>query len=251
MKKIKISAVSYLNTYPFLYGINSNKNLLDKVDLSTDYPSICAEKLLTDKVDIGLVPIAIIPEINNNEIITDFCISSESYVKSVLLLSDKPLNEIKNIFLDYQSKTSITLIKILAKFYWNINPNWIVASEGYENKIFDETAGVVIGDRALNLFEKYKFIYDLSYEWNNFTNLPFVFAAWVSNKKISVDFISEFNFALQYGVNNIDDVISFFVDKIKNINFDAKKYLTVNINYLLDIDKKKAIKLFLNYKNKL
>jgi len=251
MNKIKISAVSYLNTYPFLYGIYSNKNLLDVIELTTDYPSICANKLLNNEVDIGLVPVAIIPQISNSKIITNFCISSNTFVKSVLLLSEKPLTEIKNIYLDYQSKTSITLIKILAKFFWNISPNWIEAKEGFENNISGENAAVVIGDRALNLLDKYKFVYDLSYEWYKNTNLPFVFAVWLSNKNISDIFTTNLNYALQHGVNNINNVISFFSDKIKNINFDAKKYLTENINFYLDDKKKDAINLFLDFKNKL
>ena len=71
MKKIKISAVSYLNTKPFVYGL-VNSALIDQIDLSLDMPSLCASKLKDDSVDIGLVPVAVIPEINGANIITDY-----------------------------------------------------------------------------------------------------------------------------------------------------------------------------------
>jgi len=112
--KLKISAVSYLNTLPFLYGIK-NSGLAEKTVFEQDIPSICASKLLNNEVDIALVPIAVIPLMKESYIISDYCIGASGKVKTVLLLSDVPLNEIKSIYLDYQSKTSVNLIRILAK----------------------------------------------------------------------------------------------------------------------------------------
>lgn len=240
-KKIKVSAVSYLNTLPFLYGIN-NSDIIDEIDLSLDIPSACANKLLKGEIDLGLVPVAILPELKEYHIISDYCIGAEGKVESVALFSDVALNEIENIYLDYQSKTSVTLVKILAKKLWKITPNWINATEGYENKIQGNTAGVIIGDRTFNLPQIFKFKYDLAEEWYNFTGLPFAFACWVSNRELPVSFIQNFNEALKKGVNNIDKVI---INEESISKETLHKYLTQNISYSLDDKKRKAIDEFL------
>ena len=247
MIKYKISAVSYLNTLPFLYGIENSSDFKKNIDISLDYPSICADKLINNEVDIGLIPVAVIPKIQNANIISDYCIGANGKVKSVLLLTDKPISEIKNIYLDYQSRTSVELLKILAKKYWKISPNWISAEKEYEKKISGNTAGLVIGDRALEIEKKYKYSYDLAYEWKKYTNLPFVFATWTANKDISQTFINDLNEILKIGIENIDDVINYYKNYINTINngLDIKEYLTKNISYNFDEQKKIALNKFL------
>ncbi len=242
-EKLKISAVSYLNTLPFLYGIK-NSGLTEKTSFEQDIPSVCASKLLNNEVDIALVPIAVIPLLKEHYIISDYCIGASGKVKTVLLLSDVPLNEIKSIFLDYQSRTSVNLIKILAKKHWKINPEWKNTTKGYENEIKGKNAGLIIGDRTFHLKKNYKYVYDLAEEWEKFTGLPFVFAAWVSNKPIDKKFSTEFNKALQYGLKNIDKVVSEFYSAFPDCKINMHKYFTQYISYELDIDKKQAMKLF-------
>src|ERR1017187_346942 len=136
MKKteLKISAVSYINSKPYIYGIQ-HAGFLKEYSLSLDIPSVCAEKLRTNQVDIGLAPVAIIPELKNYFIIPDFCIGANGPVKTVMLFSEVPLKEIKNVLLDYQSRTSVMLVRILAKYFWKISPKWTPAKKGYEEKI--------------------------------------------------------------------------------------------------------------------
>jgi len=123
MTKIKISAVSYTNTLPFIYGIENSK-IINHIELSKDIPSVCAQKLLENKVDLGLIPVVILPKLNHYEIISDYCIGASGPVKSVILASFKPLNEIKTIFLDYHSRSSVMLTRILANKFWKINVKW-------------------------------------------------------------------------------------------------------------------------------
>lgn len=240
----KISAVSYANTYPFLYALK-NSDLIHSISLSLDYPALCAEKLLTNQVDIGLVPVAILPKLKEYYIISDYCIGAVGKVKSVLLLSDVPLNKIKTIWLDYQSRTSINLAKVLAANYWKITPEWKSAATGFENKIIGTTAGIVIGDRTFNLEKDYAYIYDLSEEWQKFTGLPFVFACWVANKKIDASFINQFNNALSDKMFNTDEVLNYFnIDEEKKIFL--RTYIEKDISYHLDGAKKNAIEKFLS-----
>lgn len=242
--KIKVSAVSYLNTFPFIYGLE-NSDIINQLDLQLDMPADCAQKLLANKVDIGLVPVAIIPELKEHYIISDYCIGAEGKVNTVLLLSDVPLNEIEEIQLDYQSRTSVNLVQVLAKEFWGISPKWVNASAGFENKIEGTTAGVIIGDRTFNLSKPYKYQYDLAEEWKKMTGLPFVFACWVANKQLPDAFIKSFNAALALGVNQIDEVVN---DSSYSISKDQfLSYLKDDISFVLDDGKYQAIDKFLSY----
>src|ERR1043165_5988838 len=109
---IRVSAVNYLNSKPFIFGLQ-NSDIINEIDLQLDIPSVCADKLEENKVDIGLVPVAILPELEEHHIISDYCIGADGEVSSVLLLSDVPLDEIKSIHLDYQSRTSVMLAQVL------------------------------------------------------------------------------------------------------------------------------------------
>jgi chorismate dehydratase len=241
MNKIKISVVSYTNSLSFIYGLE-NSEIINRIDLQKDIPSDCAKKLSANEVDIGLIPVAALPKINNYEIISDFCIAAKNKVDSVFLFSDVELNKIETILLDYQSNTSNNLTKILAKNFWDISPEWRNGNSEYMSEIKNYTAGVVIGDRAFELKNKYKFVYDLSEEWYKFTKLPFVFALWVSNKSLSKEFINNFNSALNFGLSNID--------KLSNISpslsdKEFKNYIAKSIKYKLDDKKREAIDLYL------
>ncbi len=249
MKKIKISAVNYLNSKPFIYGLE-NSSIKNEIDLQLDIPSVCADKLEENKVDIGLVPVAVLPELEEYHIISDYCIGADGEVTSVLLLSDVPLEEIKSIQLDYQSRTSVLLVQVLAEKFWKIKPRWMDAEENYETQIRGTVAGVVIGDRTFSLKNKFKYAYDLSAEWKKFTQLPFVFACWVSNKKLSDDFISQLNEALSFGLSRKEKVIEQYKNELR-VTFDVKDYLENKISYSFDDQKKTALSLFLDYVNEL
>ncbi len=246
-KKIKISSVAYLNSIPFIYGIKNSQIFNNEVELELDIPSTCAKKLLSDKVDIGLVPVAVFPKLSYYQIISDYCIGAEGKVETVLLVSDVPLCKIDNILLDYQSKTSVNLTKLLARTYWKINPGWINATEGYEERIKRNNAGVIIGDRTFNLRKKYNFQYDLAEEWMKFTGKPFVFATWTANKPLPADFVSNFNKAIKFGVEHIDEAIERYRKKHPFTTINIEQYLHEKISYNLDQKKREAMRLFLSY----
>jgi chorismate dehydratase len=210
-------------------------------------PADCARKLLKGEVDLGLVPVAIIPELKEAHIVSDYCIGADGPVESVCLFSDVPLEEIDTILLDYQSRTSVQLVQYLAVNKWNIQPKWESADADFINRIGEKTAGVVIGDRAFPLLEKYAHVYDLSAEWKKHTGLPFVFACWVSNKKLSDDFISEFEKAIELGLSQRDIA----VEQMAHSNHgNLARYVQNVISYSLDEKKREAMKLFLNWMSK-
>ncbi|MCW3083685.1 MAG: Chorismate dehydratase [Bacteroidetes bacterium] len=246
---IKISVVSYLNSKPFIDGLERS-DLLKEIDLQLDIPSVCAQKLIDGKVDIGLIPVAVIPQLPEYHIISDYCIGAEGKVASVCLYSDVPLNEITTVLLDYQSRTSVTLVKVLAENFWKIHPQWIKAEANYESNVSGTTAAVIIGDRTFGLENKYKYTYDLAGEWQKFTGLPFVFACWVANKKLPDSFIASFNNVLKSGLDNRPALIA-RLKAANSYNTDIDTYLNKSISYDLTTAKKQALELFLNYLKKL
>ena len=241
--KIKVSVVSYLNSKPFVHGLQQSTELPD-IELALDTPAICAQKLITGHADIGLVPVASIPKISDAEIVTEYCISSNGEVASVLLLSEVPLKNIESVLLDYQSMTSVTLVKVLSKELWNISPQWHPSTPGFEQTIAGTQAAVVIGDRALEIKSKFRYVYDLSLEWKKLTGLPFVFACWIANKKLPEAFIQRFSSALKSGVATIENLAVELQDKYP-ASFHVKEYLTKSIEYNFTEDKRKALHLFL------
>ncbi len=242
LNKIRIGAVSYLNTKPLLYGIKRS-DIIDDIDLIEDYPSKIAQMLLDDAIDIGLVPVAVLNSLNNYYLISDYCIGAVNNVASVSLFSHSPIDKIETVLLDYQSRTSVALTKVLLKHYWKKEVKFLEASENYINEINGTTAGVIIGDRALEHRNDFEYNYDLATNWRNFTGLPFVFATWVANKQIDEEFIRKFNAANKLGLDNIDEVVM----EVESPFYDIKKYYTENISYNFDDEKKKALQLFLKY----
>jgi chorismate dehydratase len=240
-KKIRVAAVSYLNTKPLIYGFEQGM-MKDEVELLTDFPANIAAMLVNDEVDIALLPVAAIPSLKEHHIITDYCIGTLGEVASVCLFSDVPLEEIETILLDYQSKTSVGLLKILLNEYWKIQPIIKHSVEGFENNISGNTAGLVIGDRAFIQRNKNRYIYDLGLAWTTMTSLPFVFAVWVANKKMEDHFLLKFNEAVGEGFKFLPQIIATNTCEY----YDLDKYYHQNINYTLDEKKLAAIKLYLN-----
>ena len=238
---MKVCSVSYLNSIPFVYGLE-NHNI--GVDLSSDIPSKCAKKLQDGVVDIALVPVAIIPTLDNPTIISPYCISSDGAVETVCLFSEVPLENINTILLDYHSKTSNALVQLLSQRFWNIKPQFIDSLTNFEAQIKDTTAGVIIGDRAYDYRDKYPYVYDLSEEWKKFTGLPFVFACWVSNVPVDPSFEAAFSSALHYGISNLKLALAEKAQQF-DTSIDKWNYLTEVISYDLSEDKRKAMKMFL------
>ena len=203
--KTRVSIINYSNTIPFTYGLLNSKNLLDLADFSYGYPAQVADMLCQNQVDMSIISVGAIPTIPNAQIVTNYCISATQKVDSVLVCSNKPLDEVSTITLDYQSRTTI------------------------------------IGERALNNASNFLHVYDLANEWYKAFHLPFVFAAWVANKKLSDVFVNEFEAACKFGVENIEDAIAFIN---KSFSFDIRDYLHNSVEYELSDEKRTSMELY-------
>ncbi|RYE32975.1 MAG: radical SAM protein [Sphingobacteriaceae bacterium] len=245
--KVRISAVSYTNTKPFIYGLQHH-SIQNQIDLSLDTPSDCAQKLIDNQADIGLIPVAAILSLPYWQIISEYCIGAVGAVNSVFIFSNCAIEEVAEIQLDPESRSSNNLAKVLLKNYWKINPEQIINAADYANFTGIKTAFVQIGDRTFGKKNKYPFVYDLAEIWKKMTGLPFVFAAWVANKPINPGFMKDFNDALKSGLNGREEVL-----KTLPVypDFDLHDYLFNKLQFDLTEDKKQALNLFLDYIKKL
>ncbi len=223
-----------------LYGIEHHP-IFEKIDLKIDYPAIIAQDLIENKIDVGLVPVATIPQIPNAQIISDYGIAANGNVASVCIFSQVPIEEISQLYLDYQSRTSVKLAQILLKKYWKLKPEYLAAPENFIDLVQGNTAAVIIGDRAFEALKTFPYVYDLSKYWKAYTNLDFTFAAWVANKQLSQEFITAFNEANALGLQHIDDVVA----AISYPQYDLNEYYRKNICFYLDEEKQKGLQRFL------
>ena len=239
----KIIAVSYLNTIPFIYGLRHHANLGAELLLAP--PATCYQSFVEGKADIALVPAAMVPSLPDAEIITDYCIGAVDKVRTVVVMSNTPIEKVRRIYLDAHSKTSVQLCGFLAKKLWHIEPEWVAMSD-YEQLCHAEEgdAFLLIGDKVFDHEGEFSFVYDLAEEWHKATKMPFTFAVWVARKGLSYDVRDELQAAFTYGVEHIYEAIleSDYADKEY-----AYDYLTRNIDFLFDIQKHNALKKFWDY----
>jgi chorismate dehydratase len=241
-KKVKVGIVSYLNTRPLIYGLRLPP-VSEQIELIEEHPAKLADMLISGDIDLGLIPVAAIPQLKEHYIVGDYCIGTEGEVASVCLFSEVPVQEIKKVYLDYQSRSSVALLQWLMKEYWGIHPEIIhAADDSFRKEIKGTAAGLVIGDRAFEQRKVSTFIYDLGAEWRSITGLPFVFAAWVSNKPLPEAFIKTFNEANALGLGFIDEIVAANAFEL----YDLKKYYNLHISYRLDDRKREGMKKFLS-----
>lgn len=239
--KIKVAAVSYLNTKPLLYGIERS-DVMNDIELVVDYPANLARRLQEGSIDLALLPVAAMPQIEGARIISDYGIATDGNVVSVALFSHVPMEEIEVVYLDYQSRTSVRLAQVLLEHHWKKDVVYKQAAVDYiDNDIKGDNAGVIIGDRALQQLGNFKYVYDLSAAWKDYTGLDFIFAAWIANKDLPVDFIEKFNKANAIGFDHLDEII----EANPFPEYSLYTYYTDNIKYVLDERKRAGLKRFL------
>jgi chorismate dehydratase len=245
--KLKISVVSYLNSLPFVAGLEQ-ETIKQQFKISKDIPSICAEKVINGNADIGLMPIAMLPKVKGGNVITDYCISADGEVGSVLLVSNEPIEEIEVITKDNESRTSVTLARILIENHWKKEVKWKEESDHFLNLQKNEGL-VIIGDRALKYSSQFKYIYDLAGEWKKYTGLPFVFACWIANKPINETEIQTLNTCFAEGLKKRPEIAE--RSETGHPSITTLSYLNDYIKYDLNEEARKGMKLFLEMMNQI
>ncbi len=225
-----------------IYGLQQS-GLLSGIQLHLDIPAVTALKFMHDEVDVALLPCGVLPRLNNYKIITNNCIGAINQVKTVAIFANQPLEQLDKIYLDYQSRTSVELLRILLKEYWKLPAiELLPASEGFEQRIKENEAALLIGDKTFPFLADTPYQYDLATAWHEHTGLPFAFAVWVAKPTVSEEWITLFDKALETGVANRNQLA--FQLAHTNPEIDWMDYFYNCISYNLDDAKRKAIKLF-------
>lgn len=238
---VRISAVSYLNSIPFVYGL-THSGLFTDHDLVLEVPAKCAQSLKSKSSSVALLPVGALLQLSNGiQVIGDYCIGANKQVKTVTLYANQPVNELQTIFIDQDSVTSAGLIKILFKNHWKTSPTYKNLSHA---KLGRNEGFLAIGDKTFALNNDFVNKYDLAEEWYYLTGLPFVFAVWAGHLPLKQDFLNRFNNAIEFGIAHKAEALASYKD-LKIGYEEANDYLNNYIDYHLDEPKKRALKLYL------
>ncbi len=260
MRRLKISAISFLNTAPLMWDFENptpdTRNSLDKFEFSYTVPSKCAQALLEGIADIGIIPSITYATIPGLAILPDVVIASKNKVRSILLVHKKPIEQVRTVALDTSSRTSVCLTKILlTKFFSGPEREYVAMDPDPDQMLASCDAGLLIGDPALRVNRAQYQALDLAEEWHRLTGKPFVFAFWairmaaVSEWPEKYDIADVFNLSRDHGLQprNLASIARSWAPKLGLTEADVNAYLTENIHYYLDSANTEGLELFYRY----
>ncbi|MDB4985007.1 MAG: Radical domain protein [Myxococcaceae bacterium] len=230
----RIGGVTYLNAWPILYGLMLGR---EPEHIRMAYPSVLAERLVSRECDIALAPVATLALRSGFELAPRICIGADGKVASVLIVSQRPIEELDTLLLDTQSKTSVVLAQLLTSHLRKGRPLQLSAADHarIERDTHGATGAVVIGDRALAVRDSYAHVLDMGEAWKQWTGLPFVFAAWIAQRGVLDDALLEMlERSLEHGLAARREIAHFWVAQQGGEPAAIESYLTHNIRYRLD-----------------
>src|SRR5271155_1468277 len=271
-KKLRISIVEYLNTAPLVWGFTDGP-LAGKYELSFTMPSQCAEALRRGDADIAIIPSIEYQRIENLVVLPDMAIGAKGEVRSILVVAKKPIEMAKRIALDMSSRSSAALVKLLAKEYWKISPEYVEASPDPSEMLKRADAALVIGDPALRVALKMDalsgkvpsneqccqgdpdelpvpgfetvFVYDVAYQWEEMTGKPCVLAFWAGRREaITPEVLADFQASKRYGMERLREIAEAASIKLDLPPRALERYLTDNINFDLDEENLAGLRLY-------
>jgi len=224
-------------------------------DISYTVPSACAADLQNGAADIGIIPAAAYTTVPGLVILPGVAIASRRAVRSILLVSNVPIEKIHSVALDTSSLTSVALVKILFAKWWGAEKKFTSMAPNLEQMLQQHDAGLLIGDPALQVDRAKYFTYDLAEEWLRLTGKPFVFAFWAVRREAIKDMASGFDLAevfqssRDHGLapDSLDKIAQEWAPRVRLSPTDVRTYLTDNIHYYLDAASIEGLKLFYGY----
>ena len=254
MKPLRISAISYLNTAPLMWDFEHGE-AGKAFDISYTVPSQCAASLAAGAADIGIIPAAAYATIPGLVILPGVAIASRKPVRSILLVSKVPLEQIRSVALDTSSLTSVALTKVLFARWWGPGRTFTSMEPDIEKMLAEHDAGLVIGDPALKIDRSRYLTYDLAEEWIRLTGKPFVFAFWavrqaaLNDAPAVLDLATVFQDSRDHGLEpaNLDRIVQEWSPRLGLSDADINEYLTENIYYELDAACVEGLQLFYRY----
>jgi chorismate dehydratase len=249
---MRISAISYLNTAPLMWDFE-HSTAGDAFDISYTIPSQCALELQNGKADIGIIPSAAYASIPRLSIIPGVAIASKQAVRSILLVSHKPIDEIRTVALDSSSLTSAALARVLFEKYWGGAREFSSVAPDLDGMLSGSDAALLIGDPALQVDRSRYYTWDLAEEWTRLTGKPFVFAFWAvrdeAARTSALDLPAIFQNSRDHGLqpDNLRWITQEWSVKLGLSVEDLHAYLTSTIFYYLDESCLEGLRLFYCY----
>lgn len=259
MNPVRISIVEYLNTAPLVRGFTHGP-LRGKHELSFTVPSQCAEALRSGAVDVAIIPAIEYQRIPDLVILPNLSIASKKSVRSLLLVSKKPIQEVARIALDRSSRSTQALTRILCEKRWHIKPEFFEAPPDLPAMLQRADAALLIGDPALRfaiacapktqreasgdfvsasslagLSESGSvYIYDIVEKWRAMTSLPAVLAVWAARRgAVTPELVQDFQDSLAFGLQHVDAIASEAAVEMNLPSGELRRYLLENIDYHL------------------
>jgi chorismate dehydratase len=265
MKRLRISAISYLNTAPLMWDFEHG-DAGSEFEISYTLPSACARALEAGAADIGIIPAAAYTQVPGLMALPGVAIASRRPVRSILLVSRVPVDQIRTVALDTSSMTSVALTKILFEKWLGGGRTFTSMAPDIDKMLAQHDAGLVIGDPALQIDRSRYLTLDLAEEWIRHTGKPFVFAFWAvrhdalcgdSRPRLSAsrsdagvpDLAAMFQQSRDHGLEpaSLDQIAREWAPRLGISEADARSYLTENIYYHLDSACLEGLQLFYRY----
>lgn len=241
-----IALVSYINTRPFVDGLEQAFAGQEEVRLHLLPPSDCARALFDGQAQLALIPVGAIPLGPKLSVLPNWCIGANGPVESVYLFSQRPIEELDQVWLDRHSRSSNALAQILMRFHWQRELRWLEPVRKHFEQIQDATGGVVIGDEAIRIRDQFAYQYDLSAAWKQLTGLPFAFAVWAYLPgSLSPAELRKIDRALGAGVAQAPTTARKWAEHFGLDLPFAEHYLTHCIDYRFNAAKHQALDLYL------
>lgn len=231
---MRVSAVSYLNTWPLVWGFvhGPQQGLFD---FRFDLPAQCAAAVGGREADIGLVPCAELDRLGL-DFLPDLGIACDGSVRSILLISKRPFADIRTLSVDSSSRTSVALTQIILAECYGCRPILTAHRPSLDEMLAECDAALIIGDPALHLDPAalpYETL-DLGTAWVEWTGLPMVFAVWAGRKEfLTPDVAAAFRDSYTWGMGNMDEIVARAEAERGFARDIARDYLTHHIVYEL------------------
>ncbi|HEX6504251.1 MAG TPA: menaquinone biosynthesis protein [Terriglobales bacterium] len=252
-RRLRISAISYLNTAPLMWDFEHGASRAP-FDIQYTIPSGCAAALQRGEADIGIIPAAAYASIPGLVILPDISIAARRAVRSILLVSKVALDRIRTVALDTSSLTSVALTRVIFSKWLGGGRIFTPMAPDLDRMLVEHDAALVIGDPALQVDRQRYLTFDLAEEWIRFTGKPFVFAFWAVREQAlenaeGLDLAAIFQQSRDNGLQpvNLDAIARSWGPRLGMSESDVRTYLTHNIDYRLDSQTLEGLLLFYKY----
>jgi chorismate dehydratase len=233
LAKLRVGIVNFLNSKPLAWGFLKGHHA-DLFSPTFHPPAQVARLLGAGDLDIGLIPSIEVQRIPGLRVLPDLCVAAQHEVRSVLLVSRKPIEEVTKVALDQNSRTSAALLRVLMRERWKLTPEYVHGPPEPERMLEECDAALVIGDPALRVPRDRYRIVDLAEEWKNLTGLPFVFAVWAVRPEVEIpDLAFYFKSSLRYGLSSMDVLVREAAAEMGLDSNEVRSYLTQNLSFFL------------------